>query len=735
MKIDVEAEKKEILRQYRGLLRAAKYSKSRKDKKLIRKAFDVALEAHKDQRRKTGEPYIYHPIAVARIVAEEIGLGTTAIVCALLHDTVEDTEITLEDIERLFGEKVRRIIDGLTKISEIEGISNSIQAENFKKILLTLSEDVRVILIKLADRLHNMRTLDSMKRHKQLKIASETLFLYAPLAHRLGLHSIKSELEDLSLKYTEPEAYNEIVQKLKKSQAVRTRFINKFSLPIKKALEEQGFKFTIKGRTKSIYSIWNKMKKKQVPFEEVYDVFAIRIIIDSPPEKEKSDCWRVYSIVTDFYQPNPDRLRDWISIPKANGYESLHATVMSPTGKWVEVQIRTTRMDEIAEKGFAAHWKYKENNAESQLDAWLVQIREILEQAGKDENAIEFIDDFKLNLFDDEIFVFTPKGDMCNLAKGATALDFAFHIHTQVGYHCMGAKVNGKLVPISHPLRSGDQVEIITSRKQKPKEDWLKYVVTGRAKSKIKQALKEHKKALAKEGKSTLDRKFKHLGIRLTEENYMTLARFYKLTTPLDLFYQIAIDKINLHHFPKHEVKKGKLVLIKEHKAQKDNKNLSDILKIKGKTDDTLVIGEDMQQFDYTMAKCCNPIPGDEVFGFITINDGIKIHKTTCPNAVQLLSNYAYRVVKARWTSQEQIAFLAGIKVTGLDKVGIVNEITRIISNELNVNMRSITFDSNDGIFDGKIMVFVHDTFHLDNLMRKLRNVEGVIQVMRIENV
>ncbi|NBG66057.1 RelA/SpoT family protein [Acidiluteibacter ferrifornacis] len=728
--IELEAEKKEILKRYKHLLKVSKL-KDNKDKKLIRKAFDTALEAHKDMRRKTGEPYIYHPIEVARIVAEEIGLGATSIVCALLHDTVEDTDMTLDDVKRMFGPKAEKIIDGLTKISGVVDHNVSLQAENFRKILLTLSDDVRVILIKLADRLHNMRTLESMRRDKQLKIASETLYLFAPLAHRLGLYSIKSELEDLSLKYTEPEIYEEITSKLKKTKAVRTRFVNQFSLPIQKALQEQGFNFEIKARTKSIHSIFDKIKNKHVSFEEIYDIFAIRIIVDSAPEREKADCWNIYSIVTDFYQPSPDRLRDWISTPRANGYESLHTTVMSPTGKWVEVQIRSQRMDEIAEKGYAAHWKYKEGGEESNFDTWINKIRELLENP--ESNAIDFLDDFKLNLFAEEIFVFTPQGDVKSLPVGATALDFAFEIHSQVGERCIGAKVNTKLVPLSHVLNSGDQVEIITSRKQKPNESWLDYVITGKAKSKIRSALKEDKKRIAVDGKATLEKKLKKLKIPFTNDIIKDLLSFYRLPSPLELYYKIAINKVKLGKLDEVTYEGSKLVWNKPEQKINTSKQFEEALRSKGQADEMLVIGEDMEHFDYKISPCCNPIPGDEVFGFITISDGIKIHKTNCPNAVQLLSNYAYRVVKARWTSQEQIAFLAGIKVTGIDDVGIVNNITKLISMELNVNMRSISFDSNDGIFEGTIMVFVHDTRHLTDLIKKLKNVNGVINISRID--
>ncbi len=730
--IDVEGEKKEILKRYRSLLHACRRTLEKGDKLLIRKAFDISLEAHKNMRRKSGEPYIYHPIAVAQICAEEIGLGTTSVVCALLHDVVEDTELTIEDIQRLFGEKEAKIIDGLTKISGVFDQSSSLQAENFRKMLLTLSDDVRVILIKLADRTHNMRTLDSMKRDKQLKIASETLYLYAPLAHRLGLNAIKTELEDLGLKYTEPDSYNEIAQRLKETEPERKKFISKFIVPIKEILEEEGMKFKIIGRPKSISSINNKIKTKGVTFDEIFDLFAIRIIIESESESEKSDCWRVYSMVTDFYHPNPERLRDWISSPKANGYESLHATVMGPEGKWVEVQIRTVRMDELAEKGYAAHWKYKTSGAENQLDDWIRKIREVLESP--EENAMDFIDDFKLNLFAEEIFVFTPSGELKTLPVNSTALDFAFDIHTQVGEKCIGAKINHKLVPLSYKLKSGDQVEILTSTKQTPKEDWLSFVVSANAKSKIKNALKEERRKVADEGREILESKFNHLKIDFTVSNITDLANFFKLPSNQELFYRIAVGNINLKHLKDFHQEKGKIAhksgIIKKAEPAKSLEQM--VTAARGKSD-MLVIGENLQKFDYKLSPCCNPISGDDVFGFITINEGIKIHRVNCPNAIQLLSNYAYRVVKAKWTSQELISFLAGIKITGIDEVGLVNNITKIISNELNVNMRSISFDSNDGTFEGTVMVFVHDTNHLTDLMKKLKKVHGVLSVTRMD--
>jgi GTP pyrophosphokinase len=731
--IDLEEEKKEILRRYRELLKACRRKLEKGDKELIRKAFEISMEAHKDMRRKSGEPYIYHPIAVAHICAEEIGLGTTSVVCALLHDVVEDTDLTLEDIKGLFGEKEAKIIDGLTKISGVFDQSSSLQAENFRKMLLTLSDDIRVILIKLADRLHNMRTLNSMARDKQLKIASETLYLYAPLAHRLGLNAIKSELEDLGLKYTEPDVYHEIEQKLQESEPERKKFINKFIIPIKESLEEGGLKFKILGRPKSIFSIYHKIKNKGVPFEEIYDLFAIRIIIDAVPETEKSDCWRVYSIVTDFYHPSPERLRDWISTPKANGYESLHTTVMGPDGKWVEVQIRTVRMDELAEKGYAAHWKYKEDGAEreSQLEEWIRKIRELLESP--EQNALDFIDDFKLNLFAEEIFVFTPKGEMRTLPANATALDFAFDVHTKIGEKCIGAKVNHKLVPLSHPLKSGDQVEVITSGKQTPKDDWLGYVVTARAKAKIKNALKEEKKKKAEEGREILERKFIHLKLDFTVQNINNFTNYLKLPSAQELFVRVAMGMLDLKlvksYLRDREKKPGKVA----HKPGEQQPSLEQMVtNVRGKSD-MLILGENLDKIDYKLSPCCTPIPGDDVFGFITINEGIKIHRVNCPNALQLMSNYAYRVVKAKW-SQELLSFLAGIKVSGIDEMGIVNNITKVISNELNVNMRSISFDTNDGTFEGTIMVFVHDTKHLTDLMNKLKKVPGVLNVKRIDS-
>jgi guanosine-3',5'-bis(diphosphate) 3'-pyrophosphohydrolase len=729
--IDLEAEKNEILKRYRALLRASKSTLQKGDKRMIRKAFDMALESHKDMRRKSGEPYIYHPIAVAQIAAEEIGLGTTSIVCALLHDVVEDTDVTLDDIEREFGKKVAKIIDGLTKISGVFDTNSSLQAENFRKMLLTLADDVRVILIKLADRLHNMRTMEFMPRDKQLKLSSETVYLYAPLAHRLGLYAIKSELEDLSMKYMESETYQFIKNKLNEKKAEREKFIRDFIDPIKKVLEDQGLNANMYGRPKSIHSIWNKMKNKAIPFEEVYDLFAIRIILDSTPEHEKSDCWKAYSIVTDLYRPNPDRLRDWVSSPKVNGYESLHTTVMGPRGQWVEVQIRTTRMNEIAEKGFAAHWKYKESSSDNGLDQWIQKVRDMLKNP--DSNALDFLDDFKMNLFSDEIFIFTPKGALIQLPSSATALDFAFEIHTDVGASCIGAKVNHKLVPLSYKLQNGDQVEIITSGKQTPKEDWLNIVVTAKAKAKIKSALKEEKRKVAEDGKEILERKLKSIKITYNSENLHKLSYYFKLASTQDLFYNVAKGLIDLKDLKEYQASEKSI----ENKPQDriDQDQVQSLLKsIKTKDSDMLLIGEDMQKIDYKLASCCNPIPGDDVFGFITVSDGIKIHRTNCPNATKLMSNYGYRVVKARWTNQQELAFLTGLRITGIDDVGLINKLTTVISNDFKVNIRSITVDSDNGIFEGSIMVYVNDTAHLDNLIKHLKSVRGITAVTRFDS-
>ncbi len=737
--VALEKERAEILKRYRSLLTVCRPTIKKEDRKRIRQAFDFAAKAHRDHRRKSGEPYIYHPIAVAKIVVEEIGLGATSVVCSLLHDVVEDTDYTLEDISEYFDEEVSRIIDGLTKISDIFDQTTSIQAENFRKMLLTLSDDVRVILIKLADRLHNMRTLESLPPRKQLKVANETLYLFAPLAHRLGFHAIKSELEDLALKYTEPEVYETIQQKLADTKEERNRFIQSFTKPIRRSLQKDKLDCTILARTKSVSSIWGKMKKKEVPFEEVYDIFAIRIILDTPYFREKADCWRAYSIVTDIYQPNPDRLRDWISTPKANGYESLHTTVMSRQGKWVEVQIRTARMDEVAEKGYAAHWKYKESaSGESGIDKWLRRIREILKSAESD--ALDFIDDFKLNLFSDEIIVFTPKGELRTLPLGSTALDFAYSIHTQVGDNCLGAKVNHKLVPLSYTLKSGDQVEIITSKKQLPKPDWLNYVTTARAKGKIKSALKEQRKRQAEDGKEILERKLKQFKMELSQDTVQDLLKHFKLPAPLDLYYEVAIGKIGQKEIKAYvsEHEGGGILsyirnpFARPKEARPAEEPKDPIRQQLKKKPDTLLIGDNMENLSYTLSPCCNPIPGDDVFGFVTIQDGIKIHRNNCPNAVQLMSKYAYRVVKAKWMTSKSIAFLSGLRLKGIDEVGLLQNITNTISSEYSVNIRNIHFDTHDGTFEGEVMLYIHDTQHLNNLIRKLKKLKGISKVTRI---
>lgn len=728
--IDLERERIEILNAFKGLLRATK-DRSRDETRMIRKAFDIALEAHKDMRRKSGEPYIYHPISVARICAEEMGLEPTAIVCALLHDTVEDTHITLQDIEDIFGSTVRKIIDGLTKIPEVFDENTSIQAENFRKMILTISDDFRVVLIKLADRLHNMRTLVSMKPEKQLKIASETRFLYAPLAHRLGLYPIKSELEDLSMKYCEPEKYNEIVSKLKSTQDVRNRFIRRFVAPIRLELQAQGYQFEIKARTKSLASIWRKMQTKEVPFEEVFDVFALRIILNSPPEREKSDCWRVYSIVTDFYQPSPERLRDWVSTPRANGYESLHTTVMSPQGRWVEVQIRSKRMDDIAEYGLAAHYKYKEARAnENKFDRWVAEIRDLLDNP--DSSALDFVNDFKLNLFNDEIYVFTPKGELRVLPTGSTILDFAYDIHTEIGNKCIGAKVNNRLVPLSYQLQNGDQLEILTSSKQKPNDEWLRFVVSAKAKQRVKQALNEAYKFVAADGKEILERKLKQYNINFNSENLRILEKHFKVDTTTSLYYKIAKGKLDLTQLREFNVVGGSIVIERKIRSKKIKGSEESLLNEGINTDtDTIVIGEDFKGFDYTLAKCCSPIPGDSIFGFITISSGIKIHRFNCPNAVHLLSKLAYRCIKARWQSSVLVEREAAIRIIGIDQIGLVNRLTEIISKQNNINMKSISFETNDGVFEGRIKVLVYDTAQLEQLTRKFEQVEGVKSVTR----
>ena len=727
MSKDIIEENKEIAGRYRQLLKVSKWSREKGDVTIIRKAFDLALEAHKPMRRKSGEPYIYHPIAVAKIAAEEIGLGTTSIVCALLHDVVEDTDITLEEIEAQFGSKVANIIDGLTKISGVFDTSSP-QAENFRKMLLTMANDVRVILIKLCDRLHNMRTLEHMSDKGQLKIASETTFIYAPLAHRLGLYAIKTELEDLSLKYTQPTLYQDLKQKLSATKEQRNKYIRSIIKPLKQEFDELGIKYEIKGRPKSIHSIYSKMVSKKLEFEDVYDLFAIRIIIDSDPEDEKMDCWNIYSIITSIFKPNTERMRDWISIPKSNGYESLHTTVMGPKGQWVEVQIRSTRMDDIAEKGYAAHWKYKgkdENyKATNSLDNWIQQVREVLET--QEGNALDFIDEFKMSLYADEVFAFTPKGMLKKLPQSSTALDFAFEIHTEVGAKCLGAKVNGKLVPLSYEVKNGDQIEILTSNKQKPNKDWLAFVKTGKARTRIKQSLKDNKRVVANLGKESLSRKMRNAGYVINTENMNKLIAFYKVEDELELTYQIGEGIID-----KEKIKLQEIFV--ETKSTHKAGIVKEFNTLKSKTKNELILGDDNVEMDYSMANCCNPIPGDKVIGFITVMGEIKIHQTSCKNAANLMSRFGYRIIKANWsddvTMQED--FEAALEISGIDSLGLVSKVTDIVSKQLKVNMKSISFESLDGTFIGKLKVQVSDTEHLDQLMNELKSIDEYVKVTR----
>jgi len=731
--LDDEQEKKEIVRHYRALLRALREKLKKGDKELLRTAFEMAAEAHKTMRRKSGEPYVLHPLAVAMICVEEIGLGVRSTICALLHDTVEDTDIALDDIKSEFGNEIAKIVDGLTKISTVMDTNSSQQAENFKKILLTLTDDPRVILIKLADRLHNMRTLDAMKQEKQLKIASETIWVYAPLAHRMGLYNLKTELEDLSMKYMEPDTYKEIAKKLAETKRERTKYINEFIRPLKEKLTNAAFEFEIQGRPKSIHSIWNKIKKKGVSFEEVYDLFAIRVILDVPLEKEKEDCWKVYSLITDEYLPSPERLRDWLSNPKSNGYEALHTTVMGPQGKWVEVQIRTKRMNEIAEKGLAAHFKYKEGSQnEDRFDKWFVQIREAL--GNQQEEGIDFLQDFKTSFLAEEIYVYTPKGEVKMLPINSSALDFAFYIHTAIGSKCIGAKVNHKLVPISHKLRSGDQIEIITSNKQKPTEDWLQNVVTAKAKNSIKDALREEKKQIGEEGKYTLQRKLEGIGAVYNTYNMDQVMNYYKLNSHLDLLFKIATKNIDLKELKLFQVIGEKIEAPKPLViAQEINTELGSHKQLPKKDSELIIFGESSDKIKYSLGKCCNPIPGDDVFGFVSTAKGLIIHRTNCPNATQLLANYGHRVVKTKWAKNKEISFLTGLSIVGMDDVGIVNKITNIISGELKINIAALTIESKEGLFEGTIKVYVHDKDELEDLVDKIKALQGIQQVSRFD--
>ncbi|MDA8591933.1 RelA/SpoT family protein [Flavobacteriaceae bacterium] len=734
---EIKKENAAIAKEYKELLRISYRSLSAADKKVIRKAFDVAVDAHKDQRRKSGEAYIFHPISVAKIVASEIGLDATSIAAALLHDVVEDCEdYNISDIEQLFGETIARIVNGLTKISSLKKDKDiSLQAENFRKMLLTLNDDVRVIIIKIADRLHNMQTIHSLREDKQIKIASETLYIYAPLAHKIGLYNVKSELEDLALKYTEPDIYESIFLKIKESKEEQDLYIKEISSVLESALKKERIKYEIKGRPKSIFSIRRKMQKQGVSFEEVYDKFAVRIIYKSGEKNEKFLAWKIYSIVTDFFRPNPTRLRDWISSPKSTGYEALHITVMGPKGRWVEVQIRSERMNEIAEKGYAAHYKYKEGDIsnDENLESWIGKLQEVMDNPSA--NAVDFVEEFKLNLYAKEIFVFTPDGDLKSLPKEATPLDFAFSIHTEVGLKTRGAKVNGKLVPLSYTLHSGDQVSIITSENAKPNSNWLDYATTARARSKIKSSLKEEKKLIAEDGKEILRRKLKQLKINLNERSINELVNFFKLQTSLDLFYRVGIGSVDNSMLKKFAASRSNvLVSFIKNKIQRKKASTAETIdndEITSKYD-MLVFGKEEEKLNYKVASCCNPIPGDKVFGFLSIREGIKVHKKNCPNAVSLQSNYAYRIILAKWIDSSQQVFRAVIKLTGIDEKGLVNDITKLISANMNVNIKSIKFDSHSGTFNGEIAIEVNNSSFVSKLTERLKKINGIEKVTRV---
>jgi guanosine-3',5'-bis(diphosphate) 3'-pyrophosphohydrolase len=733
--IDIEKENKAIAQEYKELLRISYQTLSPEEKKLIRKAFDVSVEAHKDQRRKSGEAYIFHPIAVAKIVASEIGLGATSIAAALLHDVVEDTPTTVKDIERMFNPKVAQLVEGLTKIAQVQKDMNvSMQAENFRKMLLTLNDDVRVILIKIADRLHNMQTMESMDDHKQVKIASETLYIYAPLAHRLGLYNIKTKLEDLGLKYTEPAVYNEIVSKIKETKEQQDAYIKDISDILKTSLDTEEIDYVIKGRPKSIYSIRRKMQAQNVIFDEVYDKFALRIVYKSNPHEEKFLAWKIYSIVTDHYRPSPSRLRDWISSPKSTGYEALHITVMGPKGRWVEVQVRSERMDEIAEKGYAAHYKYKNGNSEEGgLDNWLNLLKEALENS--ETSAVDFVEDFKMNLYSKEIYVFTPKGDIKSLPKGATSLDFAFSIHSEIGIKTRGTRVNGKLVPLNYELKNGDQVEIITSANQKPTMNWLDYVTTSRAKNKIRNVLNENTKKIAEDGKELLTRKLKHLKVTINESVVNDLVNFFKLKTSLDLFYRVGVGSIENQQLKDFAAQRSNILMNFFKSKIKRTGQTADVdihKQVLNSNYDMLVFGAEQDKLDYKLSSCCNPIPGDPVFGFVTINEGIKVHKKDCPNAIAMQSNYAYRIMQAKWIDSSQQEFKAILNITGMDTLGLTNELTKVISNNMHVNIQSISLNGEAGLFKGQVIVIVQNITILKKLIDNIKKVDGIDKVTRI---
>ena len=719
----------QIAREYKSLLKLSYQTLSESDKVLIRKALDIAIDAHSDQIRKSGKAYIFHPISVAKIVASKIGLDAPSIASALLHDVVEDTRYSINKIEEIFGQEIAKIVDGLTKISKLKKEKIlSIQAENFRKMLLTLNDDIRVILIKIADRLHNMKTLDFLSEEKQLKIASETLYIYAPIAHRIGLYEIKNELEDLSLKYTEPELFNDIKNNLEKTKDNQNLYIRNFARKISEKLKTEKLDFKINGRSKSIYSIRNKMLKKNINIDEVYDRFAVRIIYDAKPVLEKLIAWKIYSIVTDVYRPNPTRLRDWISTPKSNGYEALHITVVGPNKRWIEVQIRSTRMHEIAERGYAAHYKYKlGDDKESGLEIWLNRLQEVLKNP--DSSAVNFVEDFKLNLYADEIFVFTPEGDLKSLPKGSTALDFAFHIHSGLGLKTRGIKVNGKIVPLSYKLSSGEQVQIIKSNNSKPSASWLDFVITSKAKSAIRSSIKENKKKIAEEGKEILRRKLKQLKISFNENNINKIQTFFNLQTSLDLFYRIGIGTIDNSDLKKYANSQNAIIKFFRRKvSDKPIKKQDDEINTKY---DQLVFGNEDERLDYTLSNCCRPLPGDKVFGFVTINEGIKVHKSDCKNALSLQSKFAYRILKSKWIDSTQHDYTSTIQIVGIDNIGLVNKITTIISDNLSINMRKMSFDTEGDVFKGFITLRVKNKKIIDKLIQRIKKIKGVYKAVR----
>lgn len=734
-------ESQEINEAFDHLLRLMRPRMKPEDEYPIEKAFQLALDSHGSQRRKSGEPYILHPIAVAKICAEEIGLGPTAIIAALLHDVVEDTPTTLFQIQQLFGPRVAKIVDGLTKLDSVYN-AESPQAENFKKVLSTLIEDVRVVLIKMADRLHNMRTLNSMPREKQLKIAAETSYIYAPLAHRLGLYAIKMEYLDLCMKITDEETYKDIAKKLQQTKTSRLQYIAAFIEPLKVKMDNIGYPYRITGRPKSIYSIWKKLRAKNVPFEEIYDLFAIRIIVDVPKDREKLICWQIYSIVTDVHIPIPERLKDWITTPKSNGYESLHTTVIGPKGRYVEVQIRSERMDEIAERGFAAHWKYKGISGQPDVyERWLDSVRDILDDPTAD--AVEFLGDFKANnLFNEEVYVYTPNGDLKILPKGATGLDFAFGIHTDLGFHCTAIKVNNKLVPMGYVLQNGDQITITSSKNQRPTEDWLKLVTTGKAKAKIRSSLKEERRKQGEYGKEALERKFKHLKVNNYEEAFDLLVKYFQYPSHVDLFFAIATEELTIAEiFKIFTVELGKLVVIPEEKIEGGVEESKDSIakrirqkKITGKTI-LLINGEPSDRYEFTFANCCNPVQGDDIFAYLTANSGLKIHRTSCPNADNIMVNYGYRVMKAEWVSTSDAFFVADLVITGIDDgPGIIQRLTFEISNLLGLNIRSFNISGEGGYFEGRVSLLVKNTEQLQRVIHHLENLESISTVRRITN-